>query len=338
VAAAAAGERLPALALPTARGGWGALHLLHATLGERRCALSARKTAPALHQHDVFHVVLFTAGDNQFLLAGRAVASRPGTLALVPPGMPHDFGPLLPGESCYSELTFHLSAPAGATGLGFAGLLAALAGQPEPAAELAPVADLAAPALREGLGRLTELVAALAEPAAPERLLRVQLAFLRLAQFLLRERGLAGPGPGPGRTAADPVVQIQDFLERHFAEPLSVAGLAARANLSAGHLQREFKRRTGLTLIQHLHRTRIHAARNLLRSTSLSAKEIAGQVGFQSAAYFSRLFRRHTGLAPAAARAAAGAVAGFTPGRSPGGTPRRGSAPATAGRGHRSPP
>ena len=61
---------------------------------------------PSEHSHDVFHIVLYRAGDNIFKLAGRQRRVRPGTLVLVHPGVPHCFAPMLFDKSVYHEVTF----------------------------------------------------------------------------------------------------------------------------------------------------------------------------------------------------------------------------------------
>lgn len=87
-------------------------------------------------------------------------------------------------------------------------------------------------------------------------------------------------------------------MRDHYAEPLRVDDLSARAGLSARHFARRFREATGASPLEYLHRERIRAARAMLESTDASVREVSLAVGYDDVAYFRRLFRRHTGDAP----------------------------------------
>jgi len=98
-----------------------------------------------------------------------------------------------------------------------------------------------------------------------------------------------------------PVSQISEvlgYMERHFAEPLTVADLTRVAHMSQTTLMRTFNRIMGRSPIDHLLRLRISKARSLLRRTDVPVTEIAFQVGFNDSNYFSRQFRRLSGSSP----------------------------------------
>jgi transcriptional regulator GlxA family with amidase domain len=59
-----------------------------------------------------------------------------------------------------------------------------------------------------------------------------------------------------------------------------------------------FAHHTGLSPHQYRLQVRLGRARTLLSETALSVKEVAFRCGFESEHYFSRLFRRKTGVAP----------------------------------------
>jgi len=63
-----------------------------------------------------------------------------------------------------------------------------------------------------------------------------------------------------------------------------------------------FNRELGLSPWDYLNRYRIYQAKELLRRTSDSIRAIARQVGFKDQAYFSRVFRKVTGVSPKAFR------------------------------------
>jgi AraC-like DNA-binding protein len=93
-------------------------------------------------------------------------------------------------------------------------------------------------------------------------------------------------------------------LERHHAEPVSLATLAAEVGLSPFHLTRLFRQELGLTPHQYLLRTRLRRAAALLADTATPVTEVAYAVGFGDLSNFQRTFRRHMGETPGAFRRA----------------------------------
>lgn len=74
--------------------------------------------------------------------------------------------------------------------------------------------------------------------------------------------------------------------------------LAALCAISEGHLMRAFKVSTGSSVHQYITRQRLQAAQALLRETRLPVAQVASQLGYSSAAYFSNAFRRISGVTP----------------------------------------
>jgi len=95
------------------------------------------------------------------------------------------------------------------------------------------------------------------------------------------------------------ILQAQQWLQDHLHENISLTRLASYCGLSSRSLSRRFRQATDLSPQGYLQRLRMTSARDLLRHSNLSVSEIAWQVGFQDASYFSQLFRRHTGMPPA---------------------------------------
>ena len=115
------------------------------------------------------------------------------------------------------------------------------------------------------------------------------------AQFIAR------PGPPAGDTDLGAVLQ---WLEVHAHEELTLAGVAARAGLSARTLNRRFRAETGRTPMQWVTGVRIRRAQELLETTDRGVDHIAHLVGFASAAHFRTQFTRLSGVGPRAYRTA----------------------------------
>ena len=107
-----------------------------------------------------------------------------------------------------------------------------------------------------------------------------------------------------GSEAQRLVRQAMAFLHEHFAEPLSRQDLAQHVGMSDDYLTHCFHQELGMTLVAYLNRYRITQAKALLKETDQSITEIALAVGFSNSGYFSRVFRRETGLSPEAYRRA----------------------------------
>ncbi|MGA0555755.1 helix-turn-helix domain-containing protein [Larkinella sp. VNQ87] len=90
----------------------------------------------------------------------------------------------------------------------------------------------------------------------------------------------------------------------YFAQPgehplPTVQSLADDLNVSPAYLSDTLRTQTGQNTQQHIHSALIEKAKRLLMSTSLSVNETAYQLGFKYPQYFSRLFKKKTGLTPA---------------------------------------
>src|SRR6185437_16270312 len=101
-------------------------------------------------------------------------------------------------------------------------------------------------------------------------------------------------GGGDGQRLADLIAWARAHLDR----PLSVDELAARALMSRRSFVRHFKAATGATPHAWLLGQRMSRAEELLETTDRPVEQIAGQVGFRSAAVFREQFAARRGVAP----------------------------------------
>jgi AraC-like DNA-binding protein len=102
---------------------------------------------------------------------------------------------------------------------------------------------------------------------------------------------------------------IEAVLDRP-KDPHTIGTLAASAGMSRSSFCRQFQTAFGMSPIDFVAKTRLYHAAQLLRSTPLPVKVIAGTVGFSSRSHFSRAFKAAYGTDPTAFRAnvAAGAI------------------------------
>lgn len=104
------------------------------------------------------------------------------------------------------------------------------------------------------------------------------------------------------------VLQVQQWLETHYGEPLTATEAARLVHLSPRQLQRRFHTATGLTLIGYLTEVRLAHARRLLLSTNEPTSRIAHQVGYHDASTFTALFKQHHHVTPGTYRSTADGI------------------------------
>jgi len=88
------------------------------------------------------------------------------------------------------------------------------------------------------------------------------------------------------------------YIQEHFNEEINIVKLCSLANMSRRSFMRHFIRATGYPPIQYLLKIRILKACQLLRETDNSLADISGSCGFEDSSYFSRIFKKSTGLPP----------------------------------------
>jgi AraC family transcriptional activator FtrA len=115
------------------------------------------------------------------------------------------------------------------------------------------------------------------------------------AQFIQRPVALEG---------ATQIHDVLEWMDRHLAEPMTVAGLAGRAHMSERHFARRFREVTGESPVRWLIGRRISASMEMLERTAASIDEIASAVGFENAQTYRLHFRSRADTTPTAYRRA----------------------------------
>lgn len=96
--------------------------------------------------------------------------------------------------------------------------------------------------------------------------------------------------------------KVQEWLFKNYNKKIEINGLASRANMSQRNFMRRFKAATGETPINYVQRLRINVARHLLENDLKSVREVSLKVGYEDLNFFSKLFKRFTGLSPSTYR------------------------------------
>lgn len=88
------------------------------------------------------------------------------------------------------------------------------------------------------------------------------------------------------------------YFNDNYTEEINIKEYATARHMSASWFIRNFKAITKLSPLQYIINLRITNAKVLLTNTDYPISKIASVVGFENALYFSRIFRKHTGLSP----------------------------------------
>ena len=95
------------------------------------------------------------------------------------------------------------------------------------------------------------------------------------------------------------VERVNQYIEQHYAEDITLATLAEEVHYSPSYLSRFYKNHTGRNLMTAISSVRINHAKTMLTKTNLKIGDIAAQCGFCSTKYFNQVFKRFTDLSAA---------------------------------------
>ena len=98
------------------------------------------------------------------------------------------------------------------------------------------------------------------------------------------------------------VVRAQEWIADNYATDNPVAAMVERSALLPRTFGRRFRAATGRRPIEYVHEVRIDEARRILESSAIGVNDVGFSVGYDDPTFFRRLFKRMTGLTPAAYR------------------------------------
>ncbi|MCR8630674.1 MULTISPECIES: AraC family transcriptional regulator [Paenibacillus] len=133
-----------------------------------------------------------------------------------------------------------------------------------------------------------------------ESLIRLQMVelLILLSRAYQQAEGQCGREPVRWNSKQLLVRRICGYLERYYDKKLSIPDLCELFTISPRQLNRVFKEALGMTVVNMIHQIRIERAKHLLLETDEKVITIAGKVGYEDPAFFSRLFHRQVGCSP----------------------------------------
>ena len=118
---------------------------------------------------------------------------------------------------------------------------------------------------------------------------------------ILRRSNLLGV-PTTTDNSPNPLANIHSYLTSHYADDITLDGLADRFCMNKYYLAHSFKKIYGQTIMYTLHQVRCETARRILQSSNLSIGGISVAVGYNSCSHFTKVYRKFYGETPSQTR------------------------------------
>lgn len=135
-------------------------------------------------------------------------------------------------------------------------------------------------------------------------ILMLKCIIMKILVYIIKERYISHSEPEKSvisleryeKTAM--VDNIIAYINENYMKPISLAQISANTYLSPIYISKVFKDATGESPINYLIHIRLSKACELLDDSNVSIKEVARQVGYTDAYYFSKLFKKYFGISP----------------------------------------
>jgi AraC family transcriptional regulator len=222
-----------------------------------------------LHTHSWFHVTLVQRGYYARMYGAREDVHGPGTLSLLPNEDPHT-DKYAPGSRC-----LHV-------------------------AVLGSVATRLTGATLKGTHAVPPIIAAQFSVALQHEFDHYDGESPLVVELLLSHLLSAHAGLADDRSRAQPpwLKRLLEYLDDTFAEPWSLAVLAAQLCVHPVHLCRSFHQHFHFTLGQYVRSLRLLRARQLLGDRGVTIADVAATCGFADQSHLHHQFKRVVGISP----------------------------------------
>lgn len=134
-------------------------------------------------------------------------------------------------------------------------------------------------------------------PFGSEQMLRILVEGFLIS--LVRQYGKGQEKSERRSLRQAPVIrEIISYVDENFLEKITIDELAFLFKTNRATLCKEFKRSTGMTLISYVAKKKLCLAKEIISSCDVTFTEVSERLHFESVHYFTRFFKKHTGLTP----------------------------------------
>ncbi|WP_455503792.1 response regulator transcription factor [Blautia sp.] len=92
--------------------------------------------------------------------------------------------------------------------------------------------------------------------------------------------------------------QIDQYVEKNYCKKITLDDIADSLHVNRSYLSRYYKNKTGINLFDEILNRRVEKAKEYLSTTGLRTYEVSEAVGVEDAGYFSKMFKKITGVSP----------------------------------------
>jgi two-component system response regulator YesN len=142
-------------------------------------------------------------------------------------------------------------------------------------------------------GSFKEEIAQIEELLKIEDLRELKLVFIKMLKDIVENIRVVNKKKWDNIT-----MKVINFLEENFSKDISLEDAAREVNMSYHYFSKFFKEQVGENFVDYLTNLRIRKAKELLKNSSLSVKEVSYKVGYSDPNYFSKIFKKVTGVTP----------------------------------------
>ena len=101
-----------------------------------------------------------------------------------------------------------------------------------------------------------------------------------------------------GMKRPDLAAQVVRYIQEHYHEPVTRESIAQIFHYSVPYVSRQFRQETGISMIDYVIKERVNKAMEYLQKTDMTVQEASASVGYDDVSYFTRIFKKHTGMTP----------------------------------------
>lgn len=235
------------------------------------------------HSHGFWQVNMGCSGSSAIEFDGCSRSLNKGDIVVIPPHCEHS---LQYGPHSYSGFSFKFELPhiPGESGFG----IEIVRGNRETIQVLAAVRNIYEAFFPDELRGKNRQFTISANAVYPQMIEDLLFDILRYYYFVKPS----------SRHESELLFKIREEIARHGGSPVTVAALASRLGISAGHLRVMTRKLTGKSTKTIIDEERTQIAAHYLRYSTLNVAEIADQMKFSDTIYFNKFFRKFAGMPP----------------------------------------
>ncbi|MCH1982056.1 response regulator [Ruminococcus sp. OA3] len=95
-----------------------------------------------------------------------------------------------------------------------------------------------------------------------------------------------------------PIKLVKSYIQNHYAQPIKLEEMSEMAGFNSAYFSTMFKKETGQTLTEYILQVRMDKAKELLKNKEIKINDIPELIGVGDAKYFSKQFKKVSGLTP----------------------------------------